>query len=137
MKNYFFENRIWTFETQLGNGYKVSTTFDDRFTAYIPLTDEQNAFYLANPTASIFEINRCELNPIVEPIVPTIDPREQREQAYATEPIIMWDGKLRTCDFCRALIVTYQLLQDTREAELRGLWLQGRNEIQNKYPENQ
>ena len=133
MKNYFYQNNI----TQLDyvpQGYTTSNNFDDRFTSFVELTEEQNTFFVNNPTANVFEVRDCEMKPTPTP--EPIDPKEQREQAYANEPIIMWDGKLRTCDFCRSLIVTYQLLQDSRENELRVLWLAGRQEIQNKYPEN-
>ena len=132
MKNYFYQNQI----TQLDyvpKGYVVSDNFDDRFTSFVELTEEQNTFFANNPTANIFEVRDCEMMPT--PMPEHIDPKEQREQAYATEPIILWDGKLRTCDFCRALILTYQLMEDSRENELRALWLAGREEIQNKYPE--
>lgn len=51
---------------------------------------------------------------------------EMREQAYATEPVIMWEGKLRTCDFIRGLIVTYGFLGSDKVEELKELWLEGR-----------
>ena len=132
MKNYFFQNQISPLD-YVPQGYVISTNYNDRMTCFVPLTDEQEAYLNANPTANAMQVYYCGNVP--QPILPTIDPEEQREKAYETEPIIMWDGKLRTCDFCRALIVTYQLLQDTREAELSGLWLQGRLEIQNLYPD--
>jgi hypothetical protein len=135
MNYYFYATIILGFEGELPQGFPLVDSFSKRNQGCFPLTSEQTTYYIANVNATILQVYYCGNVP--QPIVPTIDPKEQREQAYATEPIIMWDGKLRTCDFCRALIVTYQLLQDTREAELRGLWLQGRNEIQNKYPENQ
>ena len=41
------------------------------FAMYKEMTDEQVAFYLANPTASVAEVKRCELYPI--PVEPTLD----------------------------------------------------------------
>jgi len=74
---------------------------------------------------------------IIETPAPTpIPPAELRERAYENEPIIMWDGKLRSCDFVRGLIRTYELLADTvKVEELIVLWLAGREEIKTKYPE--
>lgn len=73
--------------------------------------------------------------PAPEPI-PELTADEKREQAYENEPVIMWDGKLRTCDFIRGLIRTYELLADTEKVDqLIVLWLAGREEIKTKYPE--
>ena len=67
---------------------------------------------------------------------PVLTPEEQREIAYANELIIEWDGKLRTCDFIRGLVRTYELLSDTAKVEqLIVLWLAGREAIQSKYPD--
>lgn len=33
------------------------------FKAYVAMTDEQREFYIANPTASVAEVKRCELYP--------------------------------------------------------------------------
>jgi len=74
---------------------------------------------------------------IIETPAPTpTPPAELRERAYESEPVIMWDGKLRSCDFVRGLIRTYELLADTvKVEELIVLWLAGREEIKTKYPE--
>ena len=47
------------------------------FKAYVELTDEQREFYIANPTASVAEVKRCELYP--RPQEPTLE--EVRESA--------------------------------------------------------
>ena len=39
--------------------------------AFTPLTEEQIAFYRANPTASIGEVEKCELNPPYIPVEPS------------------------------------------------------------------
>lgn len=41
------------------------------FKVYVELTDEQREFYIANPTASVREVKRCELYP--RPVEPTLD----------------------------------------------------------------
>ena len=73
---------------------------------------------------------------IIESQSTNISPKDIREQSYENEPIIMWDGKLRTCDSIRGLIRTYELLSDTERVEqLIVLWLAGREEIKTKYPD--
>ena len=74
MKNYFYQNSV----IQLSNvprGYVVSQSFNDRFTAFVELTQEQNEFYKGNPTANVFEINECKLISI-EPTLPTLAERK-------------------------------------------------------------
>lgn len=41
--------------------------------AFVPLSDEQTAFYTANPTASVAEVEKCELNPPYIPVEPTFE----------------------------------------------------------------
>lgn len=70
------------------------------------------------------------------PEVIVLTPEQQREQAYESEPVILWEDKLRTCDWIRGLIRTYKLLSDTERVDtLLQLWIAGRAEIQNKYPD--
>ena len=65
-----------------------------------------------------------------------LTPEQQREQAYENEPVIEWEGKLRTCDWIRDLIRTYELLSNTETVDaLLVLWLAGRADIQAKYPD--
>ena len=74
MKNYFYQNSV----IQLSNvpqGYVVSTSFNDRFSAFVELTQEQNDFYQANPTANVFEVYECRLISI-EPTMPTLPERK-------------------------------------------------------------
>ena len=74
--------------------------------------------------------------PVIIPEI-VLTPDEQREKAYENEPIIEWDGKLRTCDFIRGLVRTYELLGNTEKVDqLITLWLEGREVIQLKYPDN-
>ena len=73
--------------------------------------------------------------PIQEVVV--LSNEEMREQAYATEPVVMWEGKLRTCDFIRGLIVTYQFLGSDKLEELKELWLEGRVVIKTMWPETE
>lgn len=41
--------------------------------AFVPLTEEQIAFYNENPTASVAEVEKCELNPPYIPVEPTFE----------------------------------------------------------------
>ncbi len=54
---------------------------------YEALTDEQVEFYLANPTASVEEVRKCELDPPYVPPAPSIiqlqeDAKQQLKEAY-------------------------------------------------------
>ena len=74
MKNYFYQNSV----IQLSNvpqGYVISTSFNDRFSAFVELTQEQNDFYQANPTVNVFEVNECRLISI-EPTLPNLAERK-------------------------------------------------------------
>lgn len=68
---YFNNGEILQFGFELDSRYNVGTTYDDFLAgAWVPLNEEQEAFYNANPSASIKEIFDCELKP---PYVPTIE----------------------------------------------------------------
>ena len=84
MKNYFYQNTI----TQLDyvpKGYTTSDIFDDRFTSFVELTEEQNTFFANNPTANVFEVRDCEMK-ILEPILPTLEERK-KELKEKFEPL--------------------------------------------------
>ena len=73
--------------------------------------------------------------PVIIPEV-VLTPEEMREKAYETEPVIECEGKLKTCDFIRGLVRTYELLGNTEKVEqLIALWLVAREEITLKYPD--
>lgn len=74
MKNYFYQNSIIQL-SYVPQGYVVSQSFNDRFNAFVELTQEQNDFYQVNPTANVFEINECRLISI-EPTLPTLQERK-------------------------------------------------------------
>ena len=73
--------------------------------------------------------------PAQEPI-PEPTNEERREIAYATEPIIDWEGKMRTCDFVRGLIFTYTVVGDNdKRVELVEKWIQGREVVKTMWPD--
>ena len=74
MKNYFYQNSVIQLSS-VPQGYVVSTSFNDRFSAFVELTQEQNDFYQANPTANVFEVSECRLISI-EPTLPTLAERK-------------------------------------------------------------
>ena len=74
MKNYFYQNSVIQLSS-VPQGYVVSTSFNDRFSAFVELTQEQNYFYQANPTANVFEVSECMLKSI-EPTLPTLAERK-------------------------------------------------------------
>lgn len=57
---------------------------------FVPLTEEQTAFYLANPNATIYEIINCQLNEPYTPPEPNVQDyasiklKELKEKCYGT-----------------------------------------------------
>ena len=103
------------------------------------LTADQSSFFEANKAdyekgiLSVDEIMNCKK---VEVITITPTPKEQREAAYAMEPLIEWDGKNMSCDTARGRIVAYQLRGESdKEAALTALYLAACAEVQAKYPD--
>ena len=74
MKNYFYQNSVIQL-SYVPQGYVVSNSFNERFNAFVELTEEQNDFYEENPTANVFEVNECRLISI-EPTLPTLTERK-------------------------------------------------------------
>ena len=73
---------------------------------------------------------------IVETPEVEISAQEKREIAYLNDPVIMWDGKLRTCDFCRGILWKYTVLENTEKYNLlKPLYIEGVEAIQTKYPD--
>lgn len=67
---------------------------------------------------------------------PVLTPEKQREDAYANELIIEWNGELISCDKARKdrMSVYLELGELDKYEVLKALWLDARNEIQNRYP---
>lgn len=60
---------------------------------------------------------------------------DQREIAYNVEPVIEWNGALKTCDFIRGLMVTYKEIEAYEKVVVvKALWMAGREAIQRRYP---
>ena len=66
MAKYILNNQIVECELP-EQGYRISTDITEK-NVHVSLTDEQLAFYEANPTASIMEVWNCALNPVVATI---------------------------------------------------------------------
>lgn len=86
------------------NGYEFSEKIEDLYKKRIALTNEQSAFYEANKTASAREIFAMQVN---EQVAIELSPAEQRKQAYATRPIVAWEGQLLAVDEANALYLFY------------------------------
>lgn len=128
MKAYIYQGQILTYAQAITH-VAVSTTYPSN--DHVALSDEQMAFYEANPTTSVDEVWNMQLAPAW---VDTRTMAEIREQAYASEPIIEWNEKLRTCDECRDLLSTYEITEQTdKYNQLRTLWLAARTDIQTRY----
>lgn len=131
MIKYIYQGQVMTYEHDITGLVEMSTDYNCQQMAHVELSAEQSKFHANNPNATVREVWDMQLHH-----EPQISPDKQREQAYENEPVIMLDGKLRTCDFIRGLISTYELLSDTERVEqLFVLWLAGREEIKTKYPD--
>jgi len=78
MKAYIFQNGVIPTGKPLNKNYPVSNKIEDRFKAYIPLSEQQTQFYLTNKNASAMEVWNMEL-------LPPLPPTELRRQAYEKE----------------------------------------------------
>ena len=79
MKYYFINNNIANIA--LPQGYAVSTDFNQRHNAFVELTDEQVAYHLAYPTANVIQVYYCGNVPQSEPILPTLEERQNELKA--------------------------------------------------------
>ena len=86
MKYYFINNDIT--KVALPKGYAVSTDFNERHKVFVELTDEQVAYHLANPTANVMQVYYVGNIPQPEPILPTLEERQNELKAkFATKQI--------------------------------------------------
>ena len=71
------------------------------------------------------------------PEVIVLTPAQQREQAYQNDKVIEWQGEMLTCDEARLnrMSAYYYSGQTDKLAQLQQLWLDARESIQNKYPD--
>lgn len=69
-------DRYYYFKLRNGNPYAIKVSILPINTtinrSYVAMTEEQVAFHLANPTASIAEIVRCEITPPYVPPTPDV-----------------------------------------------------------------
>ena len=79
MKYYFINNNIT--EVDLPQGYAISEDFNQRYDAFVELTDEQVAYYLENPTANVIQVYYCGNIPQPKPILPTLEERQNELKA--------------------------------------------------------
>mgnify|MGYP003608822789 CR=1 FL=1 len=87
MKNYFYQNQISQLD-YVPKGYVVSDNYNDRMTCFVPLSDEQEAYFTANPTANSMQVYHCGNVPQPEIILPTLEERKQElKEKFATKQI--------------------------------------------------
>jgi hypothetical protein len=76
MKNYFFQNQIAGLD-YVPQGYVVSENYNYRMTCFVPLSDEQEQYFTANPTANALQVYYVGNVPQPEIILPTLEERKQ------------------------------------------------------------
>ena len=79
MKYYFINNEIT--QIALPQGYAVSEDFNQRYKAFVELTDEQLAYHLDNPTANVIQVYHLGNIPQPETILPTLEERQNELRA--------------------------------------------------------
>ena len=86
MKYYFINNDIT--HIALPQGYVVSTDFSERYNSFVELTEEQLVYHLDNPTANVMQVYYCGNIPQYEPILPTLEERQNELKAkFASKQI--------------------------------------------------
>jgi len=78
MKIYAYKNNIIRFEEVLNSYYLQSFQIEEQNHAYVPFSEEQTAFYLQHPEATVMEVWNMKLQP-------SIPPEELRRRAYEKE----------------------------------------------------
>jgi hypothetical protein len=88
------EQLYYYFKMRLGKPYEIKVTAFHINTSinriYVEMTQEQQAFYLANPTATVQEVWNCELVPSYVPPTPDVAEyaaqrvKELKEACYGT-----------------------------------------------------
>lgn len=75
-------NKYYYFKLRNGNPYAIKVSLVPINTtinrSYVEMTEEQKAFYLENPTATVMEVWNCQLTPPYVP--PTPDVQEYAQQ---------------------------------------------------------
>jgi hypothetical protein len=99
MKHFFYNNKIIT---PIGS---LPQMYEGRFTA---LTDDQEAFYEENPTATVGEIRACALRTVTPPVASKL-----RERAYATRRVVSYRSELVTIDKANELVLCYLAEENT------------------------
>ncbi|NDV45519.1 hypothetical protein D0T49_00430 [Paludibacter sp. 221] len=129
MYYYIHNNSIFAFAKALPEGYKTSDKYEDRYTAYVLLSDKQATFYEANKTATVYEVWNMKLNDIL-----VLSPADQRQAAYATQPIIDWQGEMITVDEANKLFLDYSAEGKAEIiTELQGLIREAKEAIRGQY----
>lgn len=105
MNHYYFVNyTIKVFE------WEVNTDLNP---AYVELTDEQRDFYLDHPNASYWEVEKCELDPQPEPIIPTLEEEQEGAKKYLSDLSLTVLGKyVKEYQLANAQSSLYELSQD-------------------------
>jgi len=81
MKYYFYDTIVLGFEGELPQGFPLVDSFSDRVHGCFPLTPEQTDYYLANLNESILKVYYCGNAPQAEPILPTLEERQNELRA--------------------------------------------------------
>lgn len=74
MENFYYihKSKILDYSQDLNGLIELSNDYDQQQTLHVPLSDQQVAFYLANPTATVQEVWNMELQVAPEPTMEEI-----------------------------------------------------------------
>jgi len=131
MKKYFHNNQILELDIPENSGYLVSDNFEDQFTSFVPLSDDQVRFLETNKNASVTEVFNCKLNEVQ--VVSEISVSELRLLAFRNSRTIEYKGVKLTVD--EAVLTMNSYLAEDRLAEvteLKALIVTAKNEIRER-----
>ena len=85
MENFYYihQGKILWYEENLLDKVELSNDYDQQQTLHVPLSEQQVAFHLANPTASVSEVWNMALT--IAPQPTNADVEVMRQQAYLNE----------------------------------------------------
>ena len=104
---YIHQNRLFEVnELTENSGYKLGSDITD-LDSFVKLSDKQNTFLDANPTASIFEIWNLKLNEVVP--MPELSVSEKRINAFKYEKGITFKGVSLSVDEAVVTMQSYSV----------------------------
>lgn len=121
-------SKVINLDFELDNNYEVGTTYEDYLDGkWVKLNEEQEAFYNANPSASIKEVFDCVLRPPYEPTLEDlknlkISQITEYDQSDAVNQFLLGGKRMWLDKDTRVGLVNSITIEQTAGKETTVLW---------------